>query len=112
MGIRSFLGITEPLFRAFKTAKDEQRVREEQYFGLWDPEAQSLVLAKDDWLIAYGSSVAHARLLQKIRQWVDLGMPSAASFQLSMYPRSAQLSVGDKQWRVERDESQLLWSLM
>lgn len=111
MGIRSFLGITEPSFRAFKIAKDQQRVREEQYFGLWDSEAQSLVLAKDDWLIAYGNSVAHAWLLQKVRQWVDLGMPSAASFQLRVYPRSAQLPAGHKQWRVERNESQFLWSL-
>ncbi|MDQ2995634.1 MAG: protein-L-isoaspartate O-methyltransferase, partial [Chloroflexota bacterium] len=111
MGIRSFLGITEPSFRAFKTVKDMQHMRQEQYFGLWDSEAQSLVLAKDDCLIAYGNSVAHARLLQKVGQWVDLGMPSAASFQLRVYPSSAQVPVGDKQWRVERHESQFLWSL-
>jgi len=110
-GIRSFLGITEPSFRAFKTAKDPQHMREDHYFGLWDSEARSLVLAKDDWLIAYGNSVAHARLLQKVGQWVDLGMPSAASFRLRVYPRSAQVVAGDKQWRVKRNESQFLWSL-
>jgi len=111
MGIRSFLGITEPSFRAFKTAKDTQQVREEHYFGLWDHEAQSLVLAKDDRLIAYGNSVAQQRLLEKIGEWVELGMPSAASFRLRVYPRTAQVVAGDKQWIVQRDESQFLWSL-
>src|SRR6476469_431237 len=57
MGIRSFLGITEPSFRAFKTAKDAQHTREEHYFGVWDQEAHSLVLSRNDWLIAYGTTV-------------------------------------------------------
>jgi protein-L-isoaspartate(D-aspartate) O-methyltransferase len=111
LGIRSFLGITEPCFRAFKTAKAAERLREEHYFGLWDQAQRSLVLAKDDWLIAYGSTVAKERLLQKIRQWVDLGMPSAASFALQVYPRDVPLSAGEQQWIVTRRESQFLWSL-
>ena len=111
MGIRSFLGITEPSFRAFKTAKDPQHPREEQYFGLWDQAAHSLVVAQDDWLIAYGNTVAQERLLHNIRQWVDLGMPSAASFRLHVYPRTAHVVAGDKQWKVERNDSQFLWSL-
>jgi protein-L-isoaspartate(D-aspartate) O-methyltransferase len=110
-GIRSFLGITEPSFRAFKTAKTEERSREEHYFGLWDQAQRSLVLAKDDWLIAYGSAVAQERLWQKVRQWVDLGMPSAASFALQVYPRDVPLSVGAQQWLVIRSSSQFLWSL-
>ncbi len=110
-GIRSFLGITEPSFRAFKTAKTEERSREAHYFGLWDHAQRSLVLAKDDWLMAYGSVVAKERLLHKVRQWVDLGMPSAASFALQVYPRDVSLSAGAQQWIVTRRESQFLWSL-
>jgi protein-L-isoaspartate(D-aspartate) O-methyltransferase len=34
LGIRSFPGITEPLFRAFKTDKAAEQPREEHYFGL------------------------------------------------------------------------------
>jgi protein-L-isoaspartate(D-aspartate) O-methyltransferase len=112
MGIRSFLGITEPSFRAFKTAKDAQHTREEHYFGLWDQEAHSLVLALNDWLIAYGNTVAQERLLNTIQHWVELGMPSAASFDLQVYPLNADVMVGDKQWKVERNDSQFLWSLV
>jgi protein-L-isoaspartate(D-aspartate) O-methyltransferase len=111
LGIRSFLGITEPVFRAFKIEKAHERSREEHYFGLWDREHKSLVLAKDDWLIAYGNAVAKERLVQKVRQWVDLGMPSAASFALRVYPSDFPLTAGENQWIVNRKESQFLWSL-
>jgi protein-L-isoaspartate(D-aspartate) O-methyltransferase len=111
LGIRSFLGITEPLFRAFKTDKADQRSREDHYFGLWDKERGSLVLAKDDWLIAYGNTSAKERLLQRIRQWVELGMPTAASFALHVYPSDSPLTAGENQWIVKRSESQFLWSL-
>jgi protein-L-isoaspartate(D-aspartate) O-methyltransferase len=111
LGIRSFLGITEPSFRAFKTEKTDQRPHEEHYFGLWDKEHGSLVLAKDDWLIAYGNAVAKERLVQKVRQWVDIGMPSAASLALQVYPSDFPLTAQENQWIVKRRESQFLWSL-
>jgi protein-L-isoaspartate(D-aspartate) O-methyltransferase len=111
LGIRSFLGITEPSFRAFKTEKADQRSHEEHYFGLWDKENGSLVLAKDDWLIAYGNSAAKERLLRKVRQWVKLGMPVAASFALKIYPSDFSLKKRKNQWIVKRRESQFLWSL-
>jgi protein-L-isoaspartate(D-aspartate) O-methyltransferase len=111
IGIRSFLSITEPCFRAFKKEKAMPAFREEHYFGLWDAEQNSLVLAKDDSLIAYGNNAAKNRLLQSIKYWVDLGMPSAASFILSVYPASASVEPRDKQWIIRRSESQLVWSL-
>jgi len=111
LGIRSFLGITEPLFRAFKTDKVDPRSQEEYSFGLWDQSQGSLVLAKDDWLIAYGTPAAKERLLQRIRQWVELGMPSAASFGLQVYPSEASVTTRQNQWIVKREESQFLWSL-
>jgi protein-L-isoaspartate(D-aspartate) O-methyltransferase len=111
LGIRSFLGITEPSFRAFKTEKTYEQSHEEHYFGLWDKEHGSLVVAKDDCLIAYGSAVAKERLVQKVRQWVDLGMPSAASFKLQVYPSDFPLTPQENQWIVKRNESQFLWSL-
>jgi len=61
--------------------------------------------------MAYGSTVAKERLLQQIRQWVDLGMPSAASFALQVYPREVALRAGAQQWIVTRRESKFLWSL-
>jgi hypothetical protein len=109
-GIRSFLDITEPSFHAF-TSKAEGRPRAEHYFGLWERESRSLVLAREDCLIAYGSLVAKERLLQRIREWVDFGMPSAACFAVQVYPIEVPLTAGDREWIVRRSESQFLWRL-
>ena len=111
MGIRGFLSISEPSFRAFKTKKKTAQLHEYQYFGLWLPEDNSLVIAKDDLLIAYGNKDALDRLLVKVREWVDLGMPSAASFALQIYPIDTPLTVDKDRWIVKRQDSQFLWSL-
>jgi protein-L-isoaspartate(D-aspartate) O-methyltransferase len=111
MGIRSFLGITEPLFRAFTIKKGSTAAADQHYFGLWDPEHASLVLAKDDELISYGSAAATERLLRAVHRWVDLGMPAASSFRLQVYPSDRSLATRDDQWVVTRQESQFLWSL-
>jgi len=109
--VRSFLGITEPSFRAFKAVQQEEPSREEQYFGLWDEEQNSLVVAKDDYLLSYGNSAAEKRLLDTLEQWVKLGMPGAASFALKVYPIGFPLTAVENEWIVERTESQFLWSL-
>lgn len=111
LGIRSFLGITEPLFRAFKIAKANTEAMEQHYFGLWDREYASLVLAKDDELISYGDAAATEHLLRNVHRWVDLGMPTAASFRLHVYQSDRHLVTRDDQWVVKRGESQFLWSL-
>jgi protein-L-isoaspartate(D-aspartate) O-methyltransferase len=111
MGIRGFLSISEPSFRAFKTEKTTDDSRAHQYFGLWQPEDNSLVIAKDDRLIAYGNRNALDRLLEKISEWVDLGMPSVASFALQIYPIDIPLKVDKDRWIVKRQDSQFLWSL-
>src|SRR4029453_14172062 len=36
IGIRSFLGITEPLFRAFKLERSDEDAMDQHFFGLWD----------------------------------------------------------------------------
>lgn len=110
LGIRSFLGITEPTFRAFKTAKLDEQAREHHFFGLWDAVNRSLVVAKDDWLVAYGNARAEERLLQRLRQWVEVGMPTAACLDLKVFPIDAPLPVGN-QWLVKRRDSQFLWTL-
>jgi protein-L-isoaspartate(D-aspartate) O-methyltransferase len=111
MTIRFFLGISEPRFRAFKTDKNPSRPQEELYFGLWDQNLRSLVLAQDDCLIAYGNDSARTQLVEKVRQWVDLGMPSAASFKLSVYPNDSRVEPRENQWAVKRSESTFLWTL-
>jgi protein-L-isoaspartate(D-aspartate) O-methyltransferase len=111
MGVRSFLGITEPSFRAFRTEKAGERPREEHYFGLWDQEQNSLVIAKDDLLLSYGNTIAEERLLNSLEQWVKLGMPGAASFGLRIYPIEFPLTADENEWIVKRREAQFLWSL-
>jgi protein-L-isoaspartate(D-aspartate) O-methyltransferase len=111
MGIRSFLSITEPLFRAFKTVKSDKGTMDQHYFGLWDPEHISLVLAKDDELVSYGSPAATDRLWHMVHRWVDLGMPTAASFGLQAYRSDVPLKSRENQWVVKRSESQFVWSL-
>ena len=111
MNIRFFLGITEPRFRAFKTEKTGERPVEEHYFGLWNPDQKSLVLAKDDWLIAYGNTSARNQLLSLLEQWMALGMPSAASFKLHVYPNGCQVEAHENQWTIKRNDSIFLWSL-
>ena len=110
LGIRSFLGITERSFRAFKTEKNEH-LREQHYFGLWDQEQKSLVIAKDDLLLSYGNSTAEKRLIKSLEHWIRLGMPSAASFALKIYPIEFPLTANENEWIVKRKESQFLWSL-
>ena len=110
-GIRSFLSIAEPFFRVFKTLKATGSAVEERYFGLLDRENGCLVIARDDRLIAYGNEAAKDRLLQRVHQWVDLGMPSAASFDLRVYPSGHAPEAGANQWIIRRNESDFLWSL-
>jgi protein-L-isoaspartate(D-aspartate) O-methyltransferase len=111
-GARSFLGIVEPAFRAFKSAaKLEGRAQDEQSFGLWQKDRNSLALCKDDQIIAYGNASAKDRLIERLHEWVDLGMPSAASFSLRIYPSDMTLTNRAHQWIVKRPESQFVWSL-
>jgi hypothetical protein len=110
-GIRAFLGIAEPSFRTFKVKTTPEAPREEYYFGLWDEEDRSLVLAKHDSLIAYGNPIAKERLMERIREWVHLGMPTGSSFKLHVYPAAVPARPARNQWLIRRRESQFLWSL-
>jgi hypothetical protein len=110
LGIRSFLSIVEPHYQPFKIEIDDEVIPEEYYFGIWDKPNQSLVIAKDDWLITYGSSVAREKLMRHIQHWVELGMPTTACFDLKVYPVEAPLPKKAAQWNTKRQESQFLWS--
>jgi protein-L-isoaspartate(D-aspartate) O-methyltransferase len=110
-GIRFFLGISEPCFCTFKTIKTSKEPHEEHFFGLWDQAKCSQVLARGNWIITYGNAAAGRQLLKRVRQWVDLGMPTAASFKLQVYPNDFPVHAGGNQWIVKRRESTFLWSL-
>jgi protein-L-isoaspartate(D-aspartate) O-methyltransferase len=111
VGIRSFLGVTEPTFRAFKLAKTHAAATEYHYFGLWDRANMSLVLARDEELSSYGNTTATERLVDLVHQWIDLGMPAASSLRLRVYRNDRPVVTRDDQWLVKRKDSQFLWSL-
>jgi len=106
------VGLTEPSFRAFKTAKTDGAAKEHHYWGLWDADSASLVLARDDELISYGNAKATERLLRLIHRWVDLGMPTASSFALRVFRGDRPVTARDDQWIVKRRESQFVWSAL
>ena len=103
--------MTEPSFRAFKTTKTDAAATENHYWGLWDPAAVSLVLARDDALISYGNATATAHLLRLIHRWVDLAMPTASSFTLRVFRSDRPVEGREDEWIVKRQESQFVWSL-
>lgn len=111
LGVRSYLGITEPTFCAFKMERPDGQLHRKNYFGLWDQEQKSLVIAKDDLLLTYGNLTAEERLLNALECWIKLGMPSAASFALKIYPVDFPLMANKNEWIVKRKESQFLWTL-
>ncbi len=111
LGIRSFLAVTEPLFQVFKTGRAPGSPYEEQYFGLWDRTAESLVVARDDALVSYGTPAAKERLMQHLEQWLKLGMPTTASLTLQILPSRMDRKAAKNQWIVKRSESQFVWSL-
>jgi len=106
------LDITEPSFRVFKTAKTDGAAKEHHYWGLWDADSASLVLARDDELISYGNAKATERLLRLIHRWVDLGMPTASSFGVRVFRGDRPVTARDDQWIVKRRESQFVWSAL
>jgi hypothetical protein len=110
-GIRSFLGVTESSFRAFKILRSHAAATEYHYFGLWDCANMSLVLARDEELISYGNTIATERLMQVIHRWIDLGMPAASSLRLRVYRSDHLVPTRSDQWVVKRQESQFVWSL-
>ena len=111
IGIRSFLDVSEPTFRIFKESGAADHDLSKQFFGLWNEHLGSLVIAKDESLIAYGSHDSKDRLIGLLKEWIDLGMPSTANMKLHIYPIDVSLSAGEKQWLVLRKESKFLWHL-
>ena len=107
--IRSFLAIVEPTFMTFRLPAEGGKFK--MIFGLWDRDAQSLTLAHHDHLVTYGTMSTNARLRTWLQRWLDLGMPAADSFHLAIYPATATVAPGAKEWLFQRRESQFLWRL-
>lgn len=109
-GIRSFLSIVESeAFCSHEILDPSGDLA--PGFGLWLKKEGSLAVAYDDALTSYGNRAAEERLLDWVKTWVDFGMPSSSSFDLSVFPIDFAPELGENQWLVRRRESQFLWSL-
>lgn len=104
-GLRSFLSITEPLFEPIKL--DKKRAT----FGLFDPKEKSLVVAKHNELISYGSTCMRNLLISSIKCWIDLGMPGLSNLNVRAYPMGEELHPKPGEWLIRRNESQFIWAL-
>ena len=110
MWMRWFLDVTEPGYQAFREARrGSEGPDPPRFFGLWGEGRHSLVVARPDSLDAYGSTEPLETLMRALHRWVDLGLPSAANFGLSIYPSHASVEAKSNEWLVRRKVAQYLW---
>lgn len=111
LGFRSFLSISEPGFRVFTENAEKKSDPAQWFFGLVDSDSGSLVIARNGFLVTYGSPRAKEILMNRLHLWIDLGMPSMASMDLQIYPIDSNIESDSNQWIVKKRESQFLWTL-
>ncbi len=110
MGFRALLSIVMPdKYEVF--AVGDKLNPADMYFGLCDSKAQSVVVIGNDTLTTYGSHAAGTMLRTAIAQWVALGMPGGANFELSAFPVEEHITPGEQQWLTRRRDTQYLWQL-
>jgi len=51
------------------------------------------------------------RLLKRVHEWVDCGMPSLAAMQLRIFPAESPPAISDGNWLVQRNGSAFVWSI-
>lgn len=113
MAIRSYLAVVEPRFQVFKAEKKDIDLPgfDDGNFGIWDPESESLALARSDEMIAYGSTKALDDLVAHLHRWTDLGMPSSICLNLRAYPSTQKVQPGASEWIVRRGDADFVYSL-
>ncbi len=103
--LRGYLSLF-PQFQAFQSADAGG------FFGWFDGPSRSLAVARPGELLGYGGSAAPAQLIEKIKAWVDLGMPALGNMKLRIYPSSAEVAVsGLRIWVSRRPQSTFVWEL-
>ncbi len=104
-GLTSFLSVTEPMFEPIKL--DETRAT----FGLFDKATKSIVVARYNELVSYGSTSARDHFLSLLKNWVDLGVPGLSTLKLRAYLKDRKVSTRTGEWINQRRDSQFVWSL-
>jgi protein-L-isoaspartate(D-aspartate) O-methyltransferase len=104
--MRSFLAIAEPRMRWFVEPEGWPFYS----FGLWDEASGSLALARDNVLASFGGTAASAALMARLHEWVELGMPGAASMPVRAFRAGQAPRPGPGEFLMSRGDSEFLWS--
>lgn len=105
---RFYLGLVEP---GIQVIKDERNPYDMLYFGLLNAANNSLIIAKEGELVTYGNEQAKQLFMQHLHNWVELGMPNPANFNLKIYPKGKTIPATERQWVVERTDAVFVWSI-
>jgi protein-L-isoaspartate(D-aspartate) O-methyltransferase len=104
--MRSFLSVVEPRLRGFVEAEGWPFY----CFGLWDEHTDSFALARDGVLASFGGTAASAALMARLHEWIDLGMPGAASMPVRAYRAGHAPRPGHGEFLMSRGDTDFLWS--
>ena len=112
--LRSFLSIVEPRIRYFLDDRDRDPDAPPwtgcTAFGLYLHDAMSIALARGTSIDTYGNPDAGDRMEDLLRQWLDLGKPSAAGLDVRAYPADRAPQPGPGEWAVKRRDTCFVWS--
>jgi hypothetical protein len=107
IALRSFLSLREPRMQWFVGPTGWPFY----FFGLFDAPSDSFALVREGSLESYGGPAATEALLGRIHEWVELGMPSAASMQLRAYRSGAAPAAGPREILVRRAATDFVWKV-
>lgn len=102
--LRGFLSLSSN-FEAFQLDGGEEA------FGWFEEGVKSLAVARSGQLLSYGTTKARDSLIDQIKLWIDVGMPTLSNMRLRIYRFDHQ--VGDKTngWISRRPNSTFVWDL-
>ena len=97
------------LFENFKAIHNDEGGR--GTFGWFDSASSSFVHAVAGKLVSYGNKGASEQLVDKIKHWVDIGMPTLSHLELKIFPGDASVNLSEGEWMSKRPGSIFVWSL-
>jgi len=80
-------------------------------FGWYDAASNSLAVAKAGEILAFGSTSARERLKEKLKDWIDLGMPTLGVMKLKIYRTDFDGKPRENQWISRRLQATFVWEI-
>lgn len=104
--LRSFLSLFENFEPVYAEAE-----KDEGMFGWYDADSSSFALAKAGELLNFGNDIASSKLITRIKEWVEIGMPTLTNLNLRIYPADAAPEIPKSAWISKRKQSLFVWTL-